>query len=77
MLLPVLGLDRRLLDKKDGKGQWAISLVKLDSGDVAEIFTDSKDCVEFDVGTPLALDWSLSTYDKKLGVRVKSIILAE
>lgn len=77
MLLPVVGLDRRLLPKKDGTGNWAISLVKLDSGDVAEIFTDAKNCVAFDVGAPLALDWSMSTYDKKLGVRVNAILEAE
>ena len=77
MLLPVLGLDRRLLDKKDKSGQWAISLVKLESGDVAEIFTDSQVCAEFTVGTPLALDCTLSTFDKKLGIRVNSVQLAK
>lgn len=77
MLLPVLGLDRRLLNKKDNSGQWAISLVKLESGEVAEIFTDSRVCPDFSVGTPLALDCSLSTFDKKLGIRVNSVQLAK
>lgn len=77
MLVPVLGLDRRTIAKKDGSGEWSIALCKLESGDVVEIFTDSKSCPNFSVGTQLALDAELSAYDKKLGIRVKSINIAK
>lgn len=77
MLLPVLGLDRRLIDKKDGSGKWAIALCKLESGDVAEIFLDSKSCADFAVGQELALEADLSVYDKKLGIRPKSLNIAK
>lgn len=77
MLIPVVGLDRRTLPKKDGSGTWAIALCKLETGDVAEIFIDAKSCPDFRIGASLALDTELSTYDKKLGIKVKSIQIAK
>lgn len=77
MLVPVVGLDRRELPKKDGSGTWAIALLKLESGDVAEVFIDSKSCPDFAVGASLAMDCEFSTYDKKLGVRVKSLNMSK
>lgn len=77
MLLPVVGLDRRLINKKDGSGKWAIVLCKLESGDVAEIFLDSKNCADFAVGQQLALEADLSVFDKKLGIRPNSLNIAK
>lgn len=73
MNIPCIGLDVRKLNKKDGSGQWAVSLVKFDNGDVAEIFIDSKDTIDFVVGQELSLECGLSVFNKKLGIKCTSL----
>lgn len=71
--LECVGLDYRNIKKKDGSGQWAISLVKFPSGDVAEIFMDEKDVVPFNTGDALTLECGLSVFNKKLGIKCTSL----